>query len=175
MTKRKAMAATGMPTPSSMFAVKELNPRPYQCESFTFEVLGEPIPQGSLKAFTPKGWKRPILTSDNKRTKPWKQEVKQMAMEAMAQMVPRVIRFEKPKAIGIECRFYFQRPKSTKKAIVDKVTKPDIDKLARAILDALTGIVFEDDSQVTTLVCWKGFGDPRVVIQVDVSGGRSLA
>ena len=91
-----------------------------------------------------------------------------MAMEAMAQIVPRIVRFEKPQAIGVECRFYFQRPKSTKKSIMDKVTKPDIDKLARAILDALTGIVFEDDSQVTTLVCWKGFGDPRVVIQVDV-------
>ena len=156
-----------MLAPSSMFAVKELNGR-NGCLSFTFEVLGEPIPQGSLKAFTPKGWTRPILTSDNKRTKPWRQEVKQMAMEAMAQIVPRIGRYEKPLPIGIECRFYFQRPKSTKKAIVDKVTKPDIDKLARAILDALTGIVFEDDSQVTTLVCWKGFGDPRVVIQVDV-------
>jgi Holliday junction resolvase RusA-like endonuclease len=131
-----------------------------------FVVLGEPIPQGSLKAFTPKGWNRPILTSDNKRTKPWKQEVKQMAMEAMAHLVPPVIRFEKPQAIGIECRFYFQRPKSTKKAVVDKTTKPDVDKLARAILDSLTGIVFEDDSQVTTLVAWKGFGDSRVEIWV---------
>ena len=106
-------------------------------------------------------WTRPILTSDNKRTKPWKQEVKQIA--AMNIRAP----FLKPQAIGIFCKFYFQRPKSTKKSIVDKVTKPDIDKLARAILDALTGIVFEDDSQVTTLVCWKGFGTPRVEIQVD--------
>jgi len=31
----------------------------------TFQVYGEAQPQGSAKAFIPKGWKRPILTSDN--------------------------------------------------------------------------------------------------------------
>ena len=49
----KGAAGTGMLAPSSMFAVKELNGR-IECESFTFEVLGEPIPQGSLKASCPK-------------------------------------------------------------------------------------------------------------------------
>jgi crossover junction endodeoxyribonuclease RusA len=30
-------------------------------------------------------------------------------------------------------------------------SRPDIDKLARAVLDALTGVAFRDDSQVAKL------------------------
>jgi crossover junction endodeoxyribonuclease RusA len=36
-------------------------------------------------------------------------------------------------------------------------TRPDVDKLARAVLDALTGVVFTDDSQVVELVAIKRY------------------
>jgi Holliday junction resolvase RusA-like endonuclease len=32
-----------------------------------------------------------------------------------------------------------------------KVTKPDVDKIARCVLDALTGVVYGDDAQVAAL------------------------
>ncbi len=38
-----------------------------------FTVYGVPIPQGSTKAFVPKGWTRPVVTHDSARTKPWRQ------------------------------------------------------------------------------------------------------
>jgi Holliday junction resolvase RusA-like endonuclease len=45
--------------------------------------------------------------------------------------------------------------------------KPDIDKLARAILDALKGIAWHDDGQVTGAPAWKEFGTPaRVELRV---------
>lgn len=44
--------------------------------------------------------------------------------------------------------FYLPRPASAPKARLYPDRRPDIDKLARAVLDALTGIVFTDDSRV---------------------------
>jgi crossover junction endodeoxyribonuclease RusA len=44
---------------------------------------------------------------------------------------------------------------------------PDLDKLIRAVLDALTGIVWVDDAQVCQCVAVKVYGDrPRVTIDV---------
>ena len=76
-------------------------------------------------------------------------------MEAMqgALIIPRGV------AVSVQCVFSFDKPKSAKKATT-KTTKPDVDKLARSILDALTGICFEDDSQVISLLVQKAFGSP---------------
>jgi len=38
-------------------------------------------------------------------------------------------------------------------------TKPDIDKLARSTLDALTGAVFDDDSRIVSLTCMKVYDE----------------
>lgn len=124
----------------------------------SFTVYGTPIPQGSTKALIPKGWDRAIITADNKKTKPWRQEIASLARNFFP--------YKLEGAVLVECRFYFEKPKSTKKSVVNKITKPDIDKLARAVLDSLTGIAYADDSQVTTLVLWKGFGTPRLDITV---------
>lgn len=59
------------------------------------------------------------------------------------------------------------RPKShftskgglVKGAPMRPVTKPDVDKLARAVLDALTGHAFRDDSQVVDLHVVKAYSD----------------
>lgn len=54
--------------------------------------------------------------------------------------------------------------------------KPDIDKLERALLDALTGLVYTDDAQVTTLVVektWAAWGEqPGTVLWL--APGRHL-
>lgn len=42
----------------------------------------------------------------------------------------------------------------------------DIDNLVKAILDALNGIVFEDDAQVVELVAFKRIGEPRTELEV---------
>ena len=47
-------------------------------------------------------------------------------------------------------------------------SKPDIDNVAKAILDACNGVVFRDDAQVVMLVATKAFSDApgvRVVIR----------
>ncbi len=77
-------------------------------------------------------------------------------------------------AIQVACREHFQGPvwtgpvelrlffahKARRKADSDKwrTTRPDADKLARAVLDALTGILYKDDSQVARLDIHKEYG-----------------
>jgi Holliday junction resolvase RusA-like endonuclease len=38
-------------------------------------------------------------------------------------------------------------------------SRPDVDKLARAVLDALTGVLYRDDGQVVTLDVTKRYGE----------------
>ena len=122
-----------------------------------FTVLGRPQPQGSAKAFMPKGARFPVVTSDNKTLKPWRHDVAlqaQVAMQDSSQVL-----CEGP--IWITCRFFFLKPKSTSKAVQHKLTKPDLDKCVRSILDSLTGVCFRDDSQVVRIDAWKFFCTPR--------------
>lgn len=125
-----------------------------------FTVYGTPQPQGSTRAFIPKGWQRPIITTANKKNKPWRQEVSGAAVVAMeGQQI-----LDRKCAVGVTVDFYFTRPKSVHDSA--KTTKPDIDKLVRSVLDGMTGIVFTDDSQVVRIMASKQFGAPeRAVIQ----------
>jgi hypothetical protein len=45
--------------------------------------------------------------------------------------------------------------------------RPDLDKYARAVIDALTGLVWRDDGQVTELMSSKRYGEPGVTIVID--------
>jgi len=127
--------------------------------SLNFTVYGTPIPQGSAKAFIPKGWSRAIITGANKKTKPWRQEIAGAAVSAMQKAGITMLEREHP--VRLRAEFYFAKPKSTKKSVIAKVTKPDVDKLLRSVLDALTGMVFEDDSQVIEVTGVKLFGMPE--------------
>lgn len=123
-----------------------------------FTVVGTPVPQGSMRAFVPKGWTRPIITAANSKTKPWRQEVAGTADTEIFNSDFKPLMNCEPVYVRIE--FYFERPKSTKASVVHKITKPDVDKLLRSVLDALTGIVFKDDSQVIECEILKRFGSP---------------
>src|SRR5580693_4611109 len=50
---------------------------------FSFTVFGVAQPQGSTRAFIPRGWTRAVITTDNAKLKPWRQELTQTAMVAM--------------------------------------------------------------------------------------------
>jgi Holliday junction resolvase RusA-like endonuclease len=121
-----------------------------------FTVYGIPQPQGSTRAFIPRGWSRPVITTDNVRLKPWRQELAGAAIAAMEgkQMAARGV------PVSITLAFYFEKPKSERKSALHKTTKPDVDKLLRAVLDALTGIAYQDDSQVSECRVAKVFGSP---------------
>lgn len=47
--------------------------------------------------------------------------------------------------------FLLPRPKSLPKKIIHHTKKPDLDNLTKSIKDALEGIFFKNDSQITEL------------------------
>ncbi len=129
----------------------------------SFTVLGRPAPQGSLKAFVVKG--RARLTSDNKATLPWRQQVGQTALCARPTAD---IWAKRQEPIAIAMTFVFTKPASVSKKRLQMAVKPDIDKLCRSALDAMTGILFCDDGQVVQLTAGKVYGAPeRVDIMVE--------
>lgn len=139
-----------------------------------FTVVAEPIPKGSTKAFVPKGWARPIITNANPRTKAWQALVAEAASRAL-QLLPTLERAVTPDAVRVDVVFYLPRPKSLPKKTLAHLKAPDVDKLARAILDALTHVCWRDDSQVVGLFVSKAYADvndsPRAWIRVTSVAG----
>ena len=118
-----------------------------------FQVAGKPVPEGSTRAFPVKGKARAVVVhSNHKELMPWRDRIAYFCREAMLG-----VEWPKDQAYQIYVEFCFLRPKShlTKKGNPSSnyrkfhTSRPDLDKLLRAIGDALKGIVFNDDSQVT--------------------------
>jgi crossover junction endodeoxyribonuclease RusA len=66
-------------------------------------------------------------------------------------------------SVVLELDFSFVRPKSVPVRKRPRHTaKPDLDKLIRAALDALTGIIYQDDSQVVSISATKCYCDSPV-------------
>lgn len=123
-----------------------------------FEVRGLPIPQGSTRAWVLHG--KPVITSSAKGLTTWRRLVADVAQNH----APREP-WEGP--LGIELHFGLPKPKSApkrKRVWPDK--RPDLDKLTRAVLDALTYVVFSDDSQVIEIQASKDYGAPGVAVEI---------
>jgi len=78
-------------------------------------------------------------------------------------------------AIECEIKAYYYIPKNTSKkkrkemieGTIRPTKKPDCDNVAKAILDALNGLAYKDDSQVARLVVEKYYGElPRVEVVI---------
>jgi Holliday junction resolvase RusA-like endonuclease len=78
-------------------------------------------------------------------------------------------------ALAVTCVLYFPRPKRLiwKKRPMPRApmaTKPDVENAGKAVLDALTGLAWRDDAQVSYLAIEKAYcaGDemPRVEVQI---------
>lgn len=118
-----------------------------------FRVAGMPATKGSARAFVRGG--RAIVTNDaGQKAKCWAAKVTDAAFEAMGDSPL----FVGPVQVAID--FYLPRPKSHYLRGKVRVTapryvptKPDGSKLLRCAEDALTGVVFRDDSQI---VIWSG-------------------
>ena len=116
----------------------------------SFFVPGVPKPQGSKRAFVVKGTNRAVVVEANKNVRDWRTDVRNAATEAMASKDKERI---SEGSVMVQLHFVMKRPLSTPKSkpTPPAVKKPDLDKLERAILDALTGIVYNDDSQITIM------------------------
>lgn len=133
-----------------------------------FIVYVHPQPQGSAKAFV-RG-RHAVITSDNVKLKPYRNEVTAVVLRACNDALAVIPLAPKHAPVRLTLDFFFSRLPSIPKKRLDVVVKPDIDKLARATLDALTGVLFVDDAQVVHLEARKHYGSPeRVEIGVSMA------
>ena len=98
---------------------------------------------------------RAIVTSDNKKLKPYRQELTETAMTKVEHR-PWA---EKHVPVRLELMFYLQKPPSAPKKRHHPVVKPDLSKLIRASEDAMTGVLYADDAQIVSLIADKLYGD----------------
>jgi Holliday junction resolvase RusA-like endonuclease len=122
-----------------------------------FFVAGIPAPQGSKRAFRNQHTQRIQQVETSKRLPDWRQDIRAAAESAMADRPPIT------GAVAVDVDFTYQRPKShltTKSELRSSAprfaaTGADIDKLVRAILDAIQvktgGCLIADDKLVVEL------------------------
>jgi Holliday junction resolvase RusA-like endonuclease len=134
---------------------------PTPVSSFTFTVLGKPAPQGSKRHVG-----RGVMVESSKRCKPWRQDVRHTAMD----LLPSDWYANMSKAITLSCVFVFARPKNHFRTNGHlKPSAPrhcsgrigDISKLVRAVEDAMTGVVYNDDAQIINLIAHRRFANDR--------------
>jgi Holliday junction resolvase RusA-like endonuclease len=142
----------------------------------SFTVYGNAAPAGSKRHV---GGGR--IVDSSKRSAPWKDQVAQAAALAYANAIgvfaPDAPLLDGP--LAVRMTFYVPRPKghySRRDAIGGFVTgalvpsapaypttRPDVLKLARAVEDACTGIVWRDDAQIVSEWLQKRYGEPARV------------
>jgi len=132
----------------------------------TFSVPGKPAPQGSKRHVG-----RGVLVESSREVGPWRERVALAADNAMGgrELVAGAV------TVGLD--FVLPRPKSApKRSTPLAVKRPDIDKLARACLDAITGIIVGDDAQVVDLRAAKRVAEigeiPGVGVTVAILTGQ---
>lgn len=130
-------------------------------DEIIFFVEGVPAPQGSK---THVGGGR--LIESSRQVGPWRDAIHAEAVTAMAGRPP----IHGP--VSVTLCFIMPRPKShygtgsraglVKRGMPDYCPKrPDLDKLIRAAGDALTGVCYDDDSQIVNLAGAKYYVYPN--------------
>lgn len=125
-----------------------------------FNVDGQPVPQGSMKVIN--GY---VIHSQGSALAAWRSAIALSAKAAGA----------KPhtEPVEIDLVFRMARPRTVTRS--EPSVAPDLDKLIRAVLDALTAVAYRDDGQVTRITATKEYGTPGLSVKVGAKLPKNLA
>ena len=129
-----------------------------------FTVPGQPVPQGRPR-FTTKPF---VRTYDPPKSAKYKRKVKTFA-EKVAPEKPLQGELYAEVLIFKETLSSFSKKKkaAAEAGTLRPITKPDADNYAKGILDAVKGVIWEDDGQVVDLVTRKFYSEiPRAEITI---------
>lgn len=136
-------------------------------ETISFEIMGEAQAQGRPRAG--KSFSGKTVLYDPATSRDFKHYVKLVASQHKPQEL-----ITGP--IHLELTFYQPTPKKyhtkPKQALIEAglllpVTKPDVDNLAKGVKDGLTKIIWQDDSQVVSMMVRKFYSmTPRVEVEI---------
>ena len=126
-----------------------------------FTVDGRCATKGSANSFIDPRTGRKVWKASNTKLKSWTKDARKAAMAAKVPLI------YKPHGVSLNVRVEFVKPKTAKQSTPS--VRPDIDKLLRAVMDALTNVAYQDDSQVVSVTSTKVYGPSEKVV---VSIGR---
>ena len=123
--------------------------------AIAFSVPGDPVPQPRPRVSTVGGFGRAYVPKTH-AVHPYRQAVALAAKAAGCE--------PHPEPVNVVIDLVFARPKShmRKSGIrsdAPKLPRVDLDNAAKAVLDALNGVAWDDDSQVARLVVEKSYGE----------------
>jgi len=113
------------------------------------------------------------MLESSKALRPWRERIRALAQEHYTADPLQ-------EALRVDIVFYFARPQNHMRTgrykhelkasapIFPATKRNDVDKLSRAILDGLTGVVFDDDGRVVDLRARKVYSTKREGAQVQV-------
>lgn len=138
-----------------------------------FFVPGIPVTQGNKTAFVTRDGKRAVMREGGsseayRRFGSWRHAVSDEARAAVRGVQGSERPLEGP--VSLVVAFGLLRPASAPKRTRTwpvKARSGDIDKLARAVLDAITGVLIADDAQVVSLRATKDYGIPGVWVRLE--------
>lgn len=132
----------------------------------SFEIGGDPVPKA-----------RPRMTKTGHvytpaKSRAWEIAVRVIAVEQLATIITEPC----TGALRIDLCFYLRRGKTVKRE--HPSVKPDLDNLAKSVLDALNGVLYVDDAQIVELFVRKRYQtrtmDPGVFVFVHSRGEVDL-
>jgi Holliday junction resolvase RusA-like endonuclease len=118
-------------------------------------IAGLPVAQGSMRSVGKR-----MIHENHEKLETWRDLI-------AYQMLRYRGAFPRGTPVAVLLVFEFPRPARSRDRAKFKTTAPDLDKLVRAVADALTMAgVWEDDAQMARLNAWKQYGEPGVTIQL---------
>ena len=117
-------------------------------------IPGEPVAKG-----------RPKFTKRGFTYTPAKTEAAEKYIRAFVSGYPS---FAPGLPLAMSIDFYLTKPKSVGKKREFPTTRPDIDNYIKLVFDSLNGVLFDDDSQIISLLASKKYGDPaRIELEIN--------
>lgn len=129
-------------------------------------IPGEPVAQGRPR-FSRRG--KYVSTYDPPKSRGYKEYIKQIARQELhIEPLTGSIRINVKVYRGIQKSGSKLTRRKKQDGIIRPTVKPDTDNYYKAVSDALTGILWEDDNQIVEIHVGKWYSDqPRVEIEVE--------
>jgi Holliday junction resolvase RusA-like endonuclease len=131
-------------------------------------VPGAPVPKGRPRFTVIAGHVSPYTP---KKTRDYEFRIKQAAVLAMRGRGGAILTGPVSIRIMVNLQIPVSWPKWNRRAAatgaIFPTSRPDLDNFGKVVLDALNGIVFVDDSQVTDMIATKRYSaDPGLILTV---------
>lgn len=131
----------------------------------TFELKGKVVPKGR-----PRFYRGHAITPP--QTVEYEKKVKEVAQAVMGTRPP----FDEPAKVYVKALMPIPKSWSKKKRMAavgtPHLNKPDVDNLLKAVMDAMNGVVYVDDSVVYSETCEKFYDDePRAIVVIEIYEG----